>query len=651
LGRRSVLKTLESETPNPTVNRDAFSLSLKIKVELQDLRKNLVALAYENMNISPVSAPGQFSIRGGLVDIWLERYKDPVRIDFFGDRVEAIYLFDPLVHERLRNLDEIVVTRYSFSSTAKVRWPKEAQEKLEKLMLSDIKPGDLVVHVDHGIGRFLRISEKNLEGLARYYLIIEYAKGEKLYVPVGHIDRLAKYIGVHGHRPKLSFLGTNAWEKTKKKISRDLMDVARELLKLYAERHGRKRQPYLPETPWSTQLAQNFKFELTSSQQRAWEDIRSDLESTSPMDRLLVGDVGFGKTELALRAAFKVVQSGYQVVFLAPTSILAEQHYELFRSRLRNFAVNVTRLSRFTERKEAEAVFRDLANGSADIVVGTHRVLGKDVRFFRLGIAIVDEEHRFGVIHKEKLKQLKSDVDVLTLSATPIPRTLHLALTKLRDLSVVSDPPSGRMAVRNFIGPYNSEVVKRAIGEEVKRFGQAFYLSNRVQTIQAEAKRVRELVPNARVAVAHGQMGDEALGATMRDFIEKKIDVLVCSTIIGSGLDIPNVNTIIIKDSQRLGLADLYQLRGRVGRGKIQAQAYFFYPKGYKLGGQSRDRLEALSEAEELGSGLNLAERDLEIRGAGNLLGIEQHGNVSLVGFELYLKLLGQAVKRLQDAD
>lgn len=629
--------------------RDTFSLSLKNRVRLDDLRKNLVALAYENMNISPVHAPGQFSIRGGVVDIWLERYKDPVRLDFFGDRVESIYLFDPVLHEKLRNLDEVVVSRYSFSGNVKLRWPKEAQDKLEKLMLSDIKPGDLVVHIDHGIGRFLRVDEKNLEGTSRYYLIIEYAKGEKLYVPVGQIDRLGKYIGVQGHRPKLSFLGTNTWEKTKKKISRDLVEVARELLQLYAERHARRRSAYLGESEWSVQVARDFKFELTPSQEKAWEEIRADLEGNSPMDRLLVGDVGFGKTELALRATFKVVQSGHQVAMLAPTSILAEQHYELFKTRLEKFAMRVGRLSRFAEKEEQEQVLTELAKGNIDVVVGTHRVLGKDVRFEKLGLVVVDEEHRFGVMHKERLKQLKSDVDVLTLSATPIPRTLHLALTKLRDLSVVSDPPPGRQAVQNFIGPYSSEIVKNAIGAEIGRGGQVFYLSNRVQTIDAEAKKMRDLVPNAQVAVAHGQMSDEVLGATMRDFIEKKSDVLVCTTIIGSGLDIPNVNTILIKDVQRLGLADLYQLRGRVGRSKKQAHAYFFYPKGYKLGGQSRDRLEALSESEELGSGLNLAERDLEIRGAGNLLGTEQHGSVSLVGFELYLKLLEQAVERLRD--
>lgn len=616
---------------------------------MEDLRKNLVVLAYENMNISPVNAPGQFSIRGGVVDIWLERYKDPVRLDFFGDRVEAIYLFDPVLHEQLRSLPEIVVTRYSFTRAAKMRWPKEAQDKLEKLMLSDIRPGDLVVHIDHGIGRFLRVDERNLEGISRYYLIIEYAKGEKLYVPVGQIDRLGKYIGVQGHRPKLSFLGTNTWEKTKRKVSADLVDVARELLELYAKRHARRRDPYLPDSEWSVRLAQDFKFELTPSQEKAWDEIRRDLEGKSPMDRLLVGDVGFGKTELALRAAFKVAQSGYQVALLAPTSVLAEQHYELFKLRLEKFAVRVGRLSRFAGKEEQEKVLEELAKGNIDVVVGTHRLLGRDMRFEKLGMVVVDEEHRFGVMHKERLKQLKMDVDVLTLSATPIPRTLHLALTKLRDLSVVSDPPPGRQAVKNFIGPYSSETVKNALDGEIGRGGQAFYLSNRVQTIESEAKKIRELVPSARIEVAHAQMADAVLGKRMQDFIEKKTDVLVCTTIIGSGLDIPSVNTILIKDVQRLGLADLYQLRGRVGRGKTQAYAYFFYPKGYKLGGQSRDRLEAISESEELGSGLNLAERDLEIRGAGNLLGTEQHGMVSLVGFDLYLKLLEQAVERLRD--
>jgi transcription-repair coupling factor (superfamily II helicase) len=622
---------------------------LKDKVTLIDLRKNLVVLAYENMNISPVVSTGQFSIRGGVVDIWLERYKDPIRLDFFGDRIEAMYLFDPVLHTQLRSLSEVVIARYSFASAAKMRWPKEAQDKLEKLMFSDIKPGDLVVHIDHGVGRFLRLDERNLEGTARYYLIIEYAKGEKLYVPVGQVDRLGKYIGVSGYRPKLSFLGTGAWEKTKKKISRDLVDVARELLKLYAQRKGRTRLPYLLDSKWSEDLARDFQFELTQSQNQAWQEIKKDLEEKSPMDRLLVGDVGFGKTELALRASFKVVQSGFQVAILAPTSILAEQHYELFRSRFEKFAMRVGRLSRFAEKDESEKVLLGLESGNLDVVVGTHRILGRGVKFERLGMVVIDEEHRFGVMHKERLKQLKSEVDILTLSATPIPRTLHLALTKLRDLSVVSDPPPGRVAVRNFVGPYNSEAVKRSVLEEMKRGGQVFYLSNRVQTIWAEAKRVRELIPEARVTVAHGQMGARILGITMRNFLEKKSDVLVSTTIIGSGLDIPSVNTILIKDVHRLGLADLYQLRGRVGRSNVQAYAYFFYPKGYKLSGQSRDRLEAISESEELGSGLSLAERDLEIRGAGNLLGTEQHGSVSLVGFDLYLKLLERTVEKLRE--
>lgn len=613
-----------------------------------DLKKTLLSLAYESMNLSPVQSPGQFSVRGGLVDVWLERYSSPVRLDFFGNRVESIYLFDPVHHQPIRNLDHIDIFRYLFTSKTKIAWPKEVLTKFERLLLSDIKPGDLVVHIDHGIGRFLRVESRNLEGRSRYYLLVEYAKGEKLYVPVQQIDRLSRYIGVKGYRPKLNYLGTAAWERTKTQVSESLIEVARELLRLYALRESRSRPAYPGQSGWDLELAASFPYELTPSQERALSEIRGDLAGARPMDRLLVGDVGFGKTEVALRVAFQVVQAGYQVAVLVPTTILAEQHFLTFKDRLASFPVTVEVLSRFQSASEQARVIKRLESGEADIVIGTHRLLSADVHLRRLGFLVIDEEHRFGVMHKEKLKKMRVDLDILSLSATPIPRTLHLALTKLRDISLVSDPPQGRLAIQNYIGPFDSDLVVKAIRSEVGKGGQAYYLHNRVQSIAGETDRLRKLLPDLKIQYAHGQMDDLSLEKTMTGFLKGDFDVLVCTSIIGSGLDIPQANTILIKDSYKLGLADLYQLRGRVGRGSRAGFAYFLYPKGYVPKGGARSRLEAIAEATELGAGFNLAEKDLEIRGAGNLLGTAQHGNVSLVGFELYLQLLNRTVQSLK---
>lgn len=644
--RAKLVSSAQTDLPGQ-FDREAISISVKDALSIDALKKALVTLGYESMNLSPVEQPGQFSVRGGVVDIWLERYRNPVRIDLFGERVESMYLFDPRDHSPIRNIDHIDIFRYLFTSSKKIKWPKEVLGKFERLLLSDIAAGDLVVHIDHGIGRFLRIEERNLEGKARHYLIVEYAKGEKLFVPVEQIDRLSKYIGVTGKIPALSFLGTEAWERTKRSVSHDLIKVARELLKLYAEREAKRRPPYSQDSDWQREVESAFPYQLTPSQEKSWLEIRSDLESDRPIDRLLVGDVGFGKTELALRAAFKAVQSGYQVVLLVPTTILAEQHYFVFNERLGRYPVSLAKLSRLQTEVEQKKIVSGLNNGEIDLVIGTHRLLSDDVNPKKLGLLIIDEEHRFGVLHKEKLKKLRSAVDVLSLSATPIPRTLYLSITKLRDVSLIADPIPGRLPVSNVITGYDSSLVANAIKNEIKRGGQVYYLSNRVRTISAETERLRKLVPGAKINFAHGVMGERALDRTMQQFLTKEIDVLVCTTIIGSGIDIPSANTIIIRDAHRLGLADLYQLRGRVGRAENQGYCFFFYPKGYQPKGAVRERLEAIAEAEELGSGFSLAERDLEIRGAGNILGVEQHGNVSLVGFELYIQLLSRAVEKL----
>lgn len=648
MAKRKVTFSQVKTIPPSNYDLEALSLHRKDPLSPEDLKKPLVGLAYENMNISPVEGPGQFSVRGGIVDIWPERYQNPARVDFFGNRIESIHLFDPTHHQPLRTLEHIDIFRYTFTTSKMIRWPKETRDKFQHLLLSDIQPGDLVVHIDHGIGRFLRIEERNLEGKPRYYLIVEYAKGEKLYVPVQQIDRLSKYIGIKGYKPQLSFLGTSAWERTKEKVSEDMISTARDLLKLYAAREARTRPSYPADSSWQVELERSFPYELTPSQVKALQEIKDDLESSRPMDRLLVGDVGFGKTELALRAAFKVVQAGLQVVVLVPTTILAEQHYHTFKERLETFPVKVSVLSRVQSHTEQAKILTELADGEADIVISTHRVLSADVRLKRLGILIVDEEHRFGVLDKEKFKKLRTEVDILSLSATPIPRTLHLALTKLRDISLITDPPEGRLAVQNYIGPTDYDLIKRVIEEEVGRDGQVYYLHNRVQSIAGETERLRRLLPGVKLGYAHGQMDERDLDQVMRDFLEHRLDVLVCTTIIGSGLDIQNVNTVLVRDAHKLGLADLYQIRGRVGRGERPAYAYFFYPKGYVPKEDARDRLEALAESEALGSGFNLAEHDLQIRGAGNLLGVKQHGGVSMVGFELYLQLLQRATESLR---
>lgn len=625
-------------------------MSIKDQTSPEEVRKRLLALSYESMNLSPVERPGQFSVRGGIVDIWLERYSSPVRLDFFGDKVAAIYLFSPVDHTPQRNLTHIDVFRYLFTQSAQVKWPKDVVGKFERLVLSNIQAGDPVVHIDHGIGRFLRIEERNLEGKSRYYLLVEYAKGEKLYVPVQQIDRLSKYIGIKGIRPQLSHLGTASWERTKEKVSADILAVAKDLLKLYASREAKRRPSYPPDSAWQAELESDFPYPLTTSQEKALAEVKSDLEEDQPMDRLLVGDVGFGKTEVALRAAFKVAQGGFQVAVMVPTTILAEQHYYTFKNRLAKFPITVAQLSRLQNKSENSRVIKGLADGTVDIVIGTHRILSADIFLRRLGFLVIDEEHRFGVLHKEKLKKLRSDLDVLSLSATPIPRTLYLALTKLRDISLVTDPPAGRVPIQNFIGPYDLTQVEQAIRREVTRGGQVFYLHNRIQSISGETDRLRQILPGVRIEYAHGQMNDYDLEKVMLGFLQKEFDVLVCTTIIGLGLDIPSVNTIIVRDSQKLGLADLYQLRGRVGRSSTEAYAYFFYSKGYTPKGDARARLEAIAEATPLGSGFNLAEKDLEIRGAGNILGVEQHGSVSLVGFELYLQLLAQAVEKIRSS-
>ncbi|MFC2009575.1 transcription-repair coupling factor [Chloroflexota bacterium] len=510
--------------------------------------------------------------------------------------------------------------------------------------LPELSPGEYAVHVDHGIARFAGMTRLRLEETEREYLILEYAAGGRLYVPIDQADRVSRYLG-SGQAPTLSRLGTQEWVRIKKRVGESTREMAQELITLYAAREVASGFAFSPDTPWQQDLEASFPYIETPDQVEAVEQVKVDMEKSQPLDRLVCGDVGYGKTEVALRAAFKAVMDGKQVAMLVPTTVLAQQHFATFTQRLSAFPIRVDMLSRFRSDKEQQDTLAGLANGSVDICIGTHRLLQKDVALKDLGLVIIDEEQRFGVGHKERLKRIRREVDVLTLSATPIPRTLHMSLVGVRDMSTMETPPEERLPIKTYVAEYNESIIREAIIRELERNGQVFFVHNRVQSIAGVAIRLRKLVPEAQIAVGHGQMKEEELERTMLDFTLGKIDVLVCTTIIESGLDISNVNTIIVNNAERLGLAQLYQLRGRIGRGSNRAYAYFLYTKGKQLTPAANKRLETIFEATELGAGFRIAMKDLEIRGAGNLLGREQSGHISAVGFDLYCHLLTEAVE------
>jgi len=517
--------------------------------------------------------------------------------------------------------------------------------------LSDLTVGDYVVHIEHGIARFAGTTKMKAGDSEREYLVLEYAAGDRLYVPSEQIDRVGRYIGPSGRPPALSRLGTQEWARAKQRVRERAGELARELLALYATREVVSGVAFSADTTWQEELEASFPYLETPDQVRATVQIKEDMERARPMDRLVCGDVGYGKTELAIRAAFKAVMEGAQVAMLVPTTVLAQQHFQTFTERLGAFPVNIEVLSRFRSEREQREVIEGLKRGSVDIVIGTHRLLQKDVSFKNLALVIVDEEQRFGVVHKEYLKQMRREVDVLTLTATPIPRTLHMALSGVRDMSTVETPPEERLPIKTYVAEYNERLVREAILRELDRGGQVFFVHNRVHSIYRVASQLAELVPEAEVAVAHGQMAEEQLESVMLDFSQGKTDILVSTTIIESGLDIPNVNTLVVNDADKLGLGQLYQLRGRVGRSANRAYAYFLYGKGKTLSPQAMKRLETIFQATELGAGFRIAMRDLEIRGAGNLLGAEQSGHIGAVGFDLYCRLLQEAVDEARGSD
>ena len=531
---------------------------------------------------------------------------------------------------------------------AKRKKSSNAFKEAQKVVYADLKPGDYVVHKSHGIGEFIGINTITADKVTKDYIKIKYKDEDILYVPTSSLDTVRKYIGTGDKEPRLNRLGSKEWENTKNRVKNNLREVAKDLIELYAKRQKMQGFAFSKDNEWQKQFEDEFPYQETDDQLRCIEEAKKDMEQAKPMDRLLCGDVGYGKTEVAIRLAFKAVMDQKQVAYLVPTTVLANQQYEEFKTRMSEFAINVELLNRFRTTKEQENVIKKLKLGEIDIVIGTHRILSKDVEFKDLGLLIIDEEHRFGVQDKEKIKQLKNSVDVLTMTATPIPRTLHMSILGIRDMSVIYEPPQNRRPVQTYVLEYDDEVVKEAITREIERNGQVFYLYNKVEGIEKKSNEVSKLVPEAKVGFAHGKMTGKELEQIMMDFIQKKIDVLVCTTILESGIDIPNANTIIVENADRLGLAQLYQIRGRVGRSDRQAYAYITYKREKLLSEVADKRLKAIKEFTEFGSGFKIAMRDLEIRGAGSLLGEIQHGHMEQVGYDTYCRLLDEVVKEMK---
>ncbi len=531
-------------------------------------------------------------------------------------------------------------------TASKKSYYKEKPEYIENI--NDIKPGEYVVHTIHGLGVYKGLSKQEIDGQLKDYLTIEYANKDRLHIPAEQINLLCRYRGSGTAKPKLSRMGGKDWESTKAKVKKAVEVVAYDLLRLYARRKMQEGIQFLPDTTWQIEMEEAFEFVETPDQLKAISQVKSDMESEQPMDRLICGDVGFGKTEVAMRAIFKAVTSGKQVAVVVPTTILALQHFQTISERFKPFGVGVELLSRFRTAKEQKETIKNLASGKCDVVIGTHRLLQEGIVFKDLGLLVIDEEHRFGVRHKEKLKQLRENIDILSMSATPIPRTLYMSLSGIKDMSVINTPPKNRLPIKTFVGEWNENMVKNAINHEIDREGQVFYLYNRVETIQEFKNQLQKIVPNARIAIGHGQMDEKALEQVIVDFANQEYDILLATTIIENGIDIPNANTMIIHDADRFGLAQLYQLRGRVGRSQRQAYCYCFYKKSKEITKDAVHRLKAIKEFTTLGSGYQIAMRDVEIRGVGNILGTKQHGHMINVGFDTYCELLEETVQELQ---
>ena len=542
----------------------------------------------------------------------------------------------------------VISAKEVFSSPQKRRKSSVEFKQGETVIFSDLKIGDYIVHKTNGIGQFIGVNTIKADGITKDYIKIKYKDDDVLYIPTSNLDNIRKYIGAGDKAPRVNRLGSKEWEITKQKVKSNLREVARDLIELYAKREKIEGYAFSKDSEWQKEFESSFEFQETDDQLRAIEDVKKDMEKPKPMDRLLCGDVGYGKTEVAIRGGFKACMDQRQVCYLVPTTILANQQYEAFKDRMKDYPVKIEVLNRFRTKKEQEEIVKKLKLGEIDIVIGTHRLLSKDVEFKNLGLLIIDEEHRFGVKDKEKIKKLKTNVDVLSMTATPIPRTLHMSIVGIRDMSCLYEPPQNRRPVQTYVLEYDNEVIKEAITKELERNGQVFYLYNKTETIERKAREISELVPEAKIGFAHGKMSGKELEDIMLDFINKDIDVLVCTTILESGIDIPNANTIIVEDADRLGLAQLYQIRGRVGRADKQAYAYITYKRDKLINEVAEKRLKAIKEFTEFGSGFKIAMRDLEIRGAGSLIGEMQHGHMDQVGYDTYCKLLDEVIKEMK---
>jgi transcription-repair coupling factor (superfamily II helicase) len=627
---------------------DLLAIEIRKKHPLRVLQHRLVELGYER--VQRVTERGDYSIRGGLVDVFPITHHSPLRIELDQEeRVGSIRSFNDQTGRFITFHQRVVILPARQANPQRI---KEVAFGLEDSIpvhsLNALESGDCVVHLKYGIGRYQGRTRIALEGRPVEHLVVKYAKGEKLYVPIHHAEALRKYVGMGGRAPKLNRLNSSEWERTKKRTKRAIETLAFDLLKLQAIRKSRHGFSFPKDGDWQKELEGSFEYEETLDQGRASEEVKRDMERGIPMDRLICGDVGYGKTEVALRAVFKAVSGGKQVAILVPTTLLAEQHFRTFSKRFKPFPVKLEMLSRFRTQAQQKKTVQALKKGTCDVVIGTHRLFSKDIQFRNLGLVVIDEEQRFGVKHKERLKSLREIVDILTLTATPIPRTLYLSLMGIKDFSVVNTPPKNRIPIETHVEPYHEEVIRTAIERELARKGQVFFVHNRVEGIEHVANRIKALVPGAKLAVCHGQMDEKDLESIILDFMNGKIDILVCTNIIESGLDIPNANTLVVNRADHFGLAELYQLRGRVGRYKRQAYAYFLYPKSAIPSEKGRKRLAAIERFTDLGSGFDIAMEDLEIRGAGNVLGKEQHGWIMAVGFDLYCQLLKQEIDKHQ---
>jgi len=618
--------------------------SLKLYVEgvidLDHLLFTLVEFGYKRQEAA--SEEGDFSRRGGIIDIFPFSFELPIRIELDNDSILSIKTFDPSTGAPLWEHRIVIILPIKKTHALKTA---AFSEEFPLANFVDLSVGDYVVHNQYGIGRFLGLQKIKVQDKPRDHLVIEYENQEKLYVPVEAMHLVQKYIAFAVRRPKLHKLGSREWQRIKERTRKGIQKLAWELLTLQAMRMSSSGFVYSKDTDWQAEFEKTFPFKETPDQIKATQEVKVDMESGRPMDRLLCGDVGYGKTEVAMRAAFKAVMDNKQVAYLVPTTILAEQHFHNFSKRLKDFPVNVAMLSRFKTGAQQADIIKGMVGGSVDIVIGTHRLLSDDVAFKDLGLVIIDEEQRFGVAAKEKLKKLRLITDVLTLTATPIPRTLYMSLMGGKDMSVINTPPQNRLPIKTIVVEYDEDLVRQAIIREIDRKGQVYYLHNRVFDIEKVRDRLESLLPkNIRLGIGHGQMPSKLLEKAMLDFLDGKIDCFICTMIIESGIDIPNVNTIIIDDAQHLGLADMHQLRGRVGRFDRPAYSYFLIPRNEVLDSDARKRLDAIQEHAYLGAGFNIAMEDLEIRGAGNLLGFQQHGFIAAVGFDLYCRLLREAI-------